>query len=29
VTASAFNELIKDAHRFIMYHKGALEDSPL
>jgi WD40 repeat protein len=29
VTASALNELIRDAHRFIMYHKGALEASAL
>ncbi|KAF2811373.1 HET-D [Mytilinidion resinicola] len=27
--ASAFTELVKDAHRFIMYHKGAIEYSPL
>ncbi|KAF2809484.1 NACHT-domain-containing protein [Mytilinidion resinicola] len=27
--ASAFTELVKDAHRFIMYHKGAIEHSAL
>jgi hypothetical protein len=29
VTANALNELIRDAHRFIMYHKGALEANAL
>ncbi|KAF2815354.1 HET-domain-containing protein [Mytilinidion resinicola] len=27
--ASAFTKLVKDAHRFIMYHKGAIEHSAL
>jgi WD40 repeat protein len=29
VSARGLNEFIKDAHRFIMYHKGALEASAL
>jgi WD40 repeat protein len=27
--ASGFTELVKDAHRFVMYHKGAIENSAL